>query len=113
VYAQEAGKSKSSTKNYEKSADKRQGVELWNCSNINTPRTDFAPSFYQYGIVYASSEKNGVIDTKTGEPYFQLFYAETDRNHIPMSFRPYSLEANSQYHEGGVTFSKKGNMKKA
>jgi outer membrane protein OmpA-like peptidoglycan-associated protein len=109
LQAQDGGKSKSSTKNYEKSATKRQGVELWNCSNINTPRTDFAPSFYQYGIVYASSEKNGVLDEKTGEPYFQLFYAETDRNHIPMTSRAYSLEANSQYHEGGVTFSKRGN----
>lgn len=110
VQAQESGKSKSSTKNYEKSADKRQGVELWNCSSINTPRTEFAPAFYQYGLVFASSEKNGPIDEKTGEPYFQLYYAETDRNHIPMSPRSYSLEANSPFHEGGVTFGKRGNV---
>jgi outer membrane protein OmpA-like peptidoglycan-associated protein len=108
--AQESGKSKSSTKNYEKSADKRQGVELWNCSNINTPRTEFAPALYQYGLVFASSEKNGPIDEKTGEPYFQLYYAETDRNHIPMSPRSYSMEANSRFHEGGVTFGKRGNI---
>lgn len=110
AYAQESGKSKSSTKNYEKSADKRQGVELWNCSNINTPRTDFAPAFYQHGLVFASSEKNGPIDAKTGEPYFQLYYAETDRNNIPMSPRAYSLEANSPLHEGGLTFGKRGNV---
>lgn len=108
--AQESGKSKATPKNQEKSVTKRQGVELWNCSNINTPRSEFAPAFYQYGIVFSSSEKQGVVDNKTGEPFFQLYYAETDRNHIPMPSNLYSLEANSAYHEGGSTFSKRGNM---
>lgn len=109
ISAQESGKSKSSTKNYEKAGDKRNDVELWNCSNINTPRNDFAPAFYQYGIVFASSEKNGQIDAKTDERFFQLYYAETDRNHIPMSPRLYSLEANTPYHEGGSSYDKKWN----
>lgn len=110
IQAQESGKSKSSTKNYERAGNKRQGVTLWNCNEINTPRNDFAPMFYQYGIVFASSEKNGPIDAKTNEPFFQLYYAETDRNNIPLASRAYSLQANSPYHEGGVTFSRKGDL---
>ncbi|MFZ4544563.1 MAG: OmpA family protein [Saprospiraceae bacterium] len=105
--AQESSKALVVNKNSNKSIERRKGIELWNCSEINTERTEFAPAFYQYGLVYASSEKNGRIDPQSGEPFFQLFYSETDRNNIPMKPHLYSLEANSQYHEGGVSFSKK------
>ena len=84
-----------------------KGVEIWNCHSINTERTEFAPAFYQYGLVYASSGKSGKIDPQSGEPFFELYFADTDRNFYPLQPRPYSWETNSQYHEGGVTFSKK------
>ena len=94
-------------KSINKGPETRKGVELWNCHAINTDRTEFAPAFYQYGLVYATSGKSGKIDPQSGEPFFQLYFAETDRNYIPLQPHPYSQEANSQYHEGGVSFSKK------
>ena len=94
-------------KSSSQSIEKRKGVELWNCNAINSDRTEFAPAFYQYGLVFASSAKKGKIDPQSGEPFFQLYYAETDRNYIPLQPHLYSQEANSQYHEGGVSFSKK------
>ena len=88
---------------------KTNGIDLWNCSNINTPRTESLPAFYQNGIVFMSAPVNGALDKKTGQARFELYYAESDRNFIPMKSVPYSLEANSAYHEGGVTYNRKGN----
>lgn len=88
---------------------KTNGIDLWNCSNINTPRTESLPAFYQNGIVFMSAPINGVLDVKTKQARFQLYYAESDRNSIPMKSASYSLEANSAYHDGGVTYNRKGN----
>lgn len=88
---------------------KTNGIDLWNCSNINTPRTESLPAFYQNGIVFMSAPVNGALDKKTKQAPFELYYAESDRNFIPMKSVSYSLETNSAYHEGGVTYNRKGN----
>ena len=88
---------------------KTNGIDLWNCSNINTSRTESLPAFYQNGIVFMSAPVNGALDKKTKQAPFELYYAESDRNFIPMKSVSYSLEANSAYHEGGVTYNRKGN----
>ncbi len=108
--AQQSSNSKSKTKVYEKGAIKVKGVELWNCSNINTDKTNSLPAFYQNGIVFMSAPKDGILDPKTKEPRYQMYYAESDRNFVPMKPVPYSLEANTAYHDGGVSFNKKGNI---
>jgi outer membrane protein OmpA-like peptidoglycan-associated protein len=89
---------------------KTNGVELWNCSNINTPRTECLPAFYQNGIVFMSAPNAGQLDKKTGQAPFEFYYSESDRNFIPMSAVPYSLEANTAYHDGGVTYTRKGDL---
>ncbi len=65
--------------------------------------------FYQTGIVFVSTRANGEVDPKTNQPFFELFYADTDRNGIPLKPEPFSLEINSNVHEGPVAFSKNGN----
>lgn len=85
-------------------------VVIKNCNEINTDKLEFSPMFYQTGIVYVTTRANGEIDPKTGLPFFELFYADTDRNGIPLKPEPFSLEINSNVHEGPVSFSRNGDQ---
>jgi outer membrane protein OmpA-like peptidoglycan-associated protein len=105
AFAQNDSKSKSSEKLYER-GDKNKNVKVKNATNINTERLDFSPQYYQNGIVWVSSSKNGNVDSTTNEPYFELFYAEVDKNGDPQKREPFSLQLNSQKHEGPVSFSR-------
>lgn len=85
------------------------GVELHNITTINTDALEFSPVFYANGIVFVSSrKKHGPIDKKIGETYFELYYSELDPNGMPMRPAPFSLNINSQYHEGPVAFNREG-----
>jgi len=83
-------------------------VQLRNTANINTTNLEFSPTFYQNGIVFASSRIAGKKDKKIDETFFELFYSETDGNGEPLKSRPFSLQVNSFLHEGPVTFSRTG-----
>ncbi len=116
-YAQQSSKSKSSKTVYEKGG----AVELINTKQINTTELEFSPTYYQNGIVYATSRyKNGERDKKINETYFELFYAEMDANGLPANPKSFSIEVNSALHEGPVTFNRafdvmyftRNNMKK-
>ncbi len=88
-----------------------QNVTLTNCERINTPSLEFSPAFYLNGLVFVSSRyKNGPIDERLGETFFELFYSDIDPNGLPLKPQALSLEINSQFHEGPVTFNKKGNQ---
>lgn len=106
---QQSSKSKSSDKLYEKGTAKRS-ITLQNAKGINKASYEFSPSFYQNGIVYVSFHKNGPIDPNTGKPFFELFYAEMDEQHMPQSGRAFSITINSQVHEGPVSFSRDNNL---
>ncbi len=106
---QQSSKSKSSDKLYEKGEIERN-IVLHNAKGVNAESYEFSPAFYQNGIVYVSFHKNGPIDPKTGKPFFELFYAEMDNQHLPQSGRPFSISINSQVHEGPVSFSRDNNL---
>jgi outer membrane protein OmpA-like peptidoglycan-associated protein len=99
-----SSKSKSSDKIYEK-GEINKNVILKNAVMINTEKLEFSPTFYENGIVYVSSRyKSGAVDKKIGETFFELFYAELDRNGNPLEPESFSVNMNSQVHEGPVTF---------
>ena len=100
---------KANTKSLDKLAY-NSSVVIKNCNAINSDKLEFSPMFYQTGIVYVSTRANGEIDPKTGLPFFELFYADTDRNGIPLKPEPFSLEINSNVHEGPVSFSRNGDQ---
>ena len=106
---QQSSKSKSSDKLYEKGGIKHE-VNMASALGINTIKDEFSPSFYQNGIVYVSYHKSGKIDPRTGKPFFELFFAETDAMGLPQKAREFSLQINSQVHEGPVSFSRDGNL---
>ncbi|HMQ48302.1 MAG TPA: OmpA family protein [Saprospiraceae bacterium] len=85
-------------------------VDITNLVNINTESLEFSPVFYANGMVFVSSrKKNGPIDQEIGETFFELFYCELDPNGIPMFPTPFSIQINSERHEGPVSFSQDGN----
>ncbi|MFK8007846.1 MAG: OmpA family protein [Saprospiraceae bacterium] len=83
-------------------------VQLRNTANINTTNLEFSPTYYQNGIVFASSRVAGKKDKKIDETFFELFYSETDGNGEPLKARAFSLQVNSFLHEGPVTFNRTG-----
>lgn len=84
-------------------------VELTNLVNINTDALEFSPVFYANGLVFVSSrKKNGPIDEEIGETFFELFYCELDPNGIPLFPTPFSIQINSERHEGPVSFNLDG-----
>ena len=107
VNAQKSSKTKAAKKLYEKGG----AVVIKNATNINTSNLEFSPAFYQSGLVYATSRKSqGERDKKINETYFELYYASLDGNGLPLDPKQFSLEVNSQLHEGPVTFSRDGNV---
>ena len=88
-----------------------RNIVLKNTSSINTPALEFSPVLYQNGMVYVSSRyKSGEVDENIGETFFELFYSEMDRNGMPTKPVNFSVEINSQLHEGPVSFNKAGDL---
>lgn len=85
-------------------------VRVFNSNRINTSDLEFSPSIYENGLVYVSRYENGPIDPKTGETYYELFYAELAPNGMPTKPSSFSTEINSAYHEGPVSFNRSGDL---
>lgn len=76
-------------------------------ADFNSPESDFGPSFYNQGVVFASARPTSSIDRQdgwTGESYLDLFIAEqmgsnwADAKEIPG-------KSKSKFHEGPACFS--------
>jgi outer membrane protein OmpA-like peptidoglycan-associated protein len=104
--AQQSSKSKSKDRFREKDSPENK-VTVRNVTEINTKSTDYSPTFYQNGLVFASSSKrNGAQDKNTGETFSELYFAPFDPNGAPTARQNFSLDINSKLHEGPVTFSR-------
>lgn len=106
VLAAQAPK-RSTERLYEKSALRRD-IFLQNAARINTPGMEFSPALYLNGMVYVSRYNTGLVDEKTQETFYELFYSELDPNGMPTKPQNFSMEINSQLHEGPVSFNRKG-----
>jgi outer membrane protein OmpA-like peptidoglycan-associated protein len=105
LQAQQTSKSKSKSKLYEKGLQNKN-VKIRNEKALNSPNTDYSPTYYQNGLVYVSSRNNkGPQDKKSGETYFELYFSPFDPAGDPTTPTSFSLEVNSALHEGPVTFS--------
>jgi len=103
LQAQETSKSKSSAKLYERGDIK---VFINNADKINSKATDYSPCYYNNGIVFVSSRlKNGPVDRKTGETFYELFYSELDNSGLPLPPDKFSQYINTPNNEGPVSFS--------
>lgn len=94
--------------NLESLADR---VLVQNLRSINTPYIEFSPTFYREGIVFVTSrQRGGLYDPKLNTTYFELFYAKLNKDGNPYKPKPFSLEINTKYHEGPVSFSSDANQ---
>lgn len=85
-------------------------VVIRNATRINSPGSEFSPVSYQDGLVYVTSrQRSGPVDAVTGETYYELYYAELDRDRMPLKPEPFSVQLNSQLHEGPVSFDRHAN----
>ncbi len=101
TFAQQSSKSKAAKKLYEKG----NKIQLVNAASINSPDLEFSPTFYQNGIVFATSRK---ADQAGGKNYFELFYADRDEKGLPIKSEDFFIRIDGQAHEGPVTFSRDG-----
>ncbi len=83
-------------------------VALRNCMRINTKRIEYAPTFLDEGLVFVASRRGGPIDKKTGEPFFDLFFAPLEPDGMPGKPKPLSLNINTSLHEGPASFTRDG-----
>ena len=82
-------------------------VDIYNAARINTALVDFSPTFYDNGLVYLSQLSRGLVDEKTGETFFKIFYAALGPDGLPGKPQPFSVSLTSPYHEGPVCFNRK------
>lgn len=84
-------------------------VTLRNALLINSDAMEFAPVRYQNGLVFVTSrQKFGPRDQNTGETYFDLYYADLNRDGMPLNPTLFSLELNTPMHENSATFNRRG-----
>lgn len=110
--AQQSSKSKSKDRFREKN-DLRDGViEAHNVIQVNKDGTDYAPTYYDGGIVFVSSrEKNGPRDPSTNETYAKWYFAPFDPNGYPTKASEIELEVTkrSDLQDGPVCFNQARN----
>ncbi|MDF1863284.1 MAG: OmpA family protein [Saprospiraceae bacterium] len=105
---QQTSKSKSADKLYEK-GNLSNNVVVRNAQNINSEALDYSPTFYANGIVYVTTRhKNGPKDKKLNSTFMELYYAELEPDGMPIEPDEFSVQINSQVHEGPVSFSRNG-----
>jgi outer membrane protein OmpA-like peptidoglycan-associated protein len=105
--AQTSGKSKSKDRLREKD-DRRYPVTIKNSIAINSPGIDFAPAYYQEGLIYVSTRaKNGPRDSND-EPYSQFYQSSFDPNGDPSPPVKFDFDARkiSPLHDGPLCFSR-------
>lgn len=82
-------------------------VTMRNVAELNTPKLDFSPMYYQDGLVFVSTRKMASlekVDHWLNENCMDLYYAPLngERFSEPASF---SDQLNTKFHEGPVSFT--------
>ena len=87
----------------------RYGIETL---PINTEFSDFAPTFFEDGLVFVSAREDNrgtdKISSWSGEPYLDMFIAHEKEGTLQEPERFGGQSLNSKYHEGPMTFSPDG-----
>lgn len=109
LLAQETAKSGAAKWNYNGNED--YPVYIQPSSMINTDKLEFSPAFHENGIVYVTTPDDTTTTTTSNkeEPFFELYFAETNPQGLPMEPYYFSAHINSPLHEGPVAFNPSGN----
>lgn len=75
---------------------------------INSPLADFAPMYYENGLVFVSERPTESlirsVYNRREQAFLDLFYSEFDENGNPASPKKFHKKVNTKFHEGPVTF---------
>lgn len=108
--AQGSGTSKSKSKDRFREKDDRQfPVRLENVKELNLDGTDYAPTYYDNGILFVSARGGkGPRSKRTGEAYEAHFLSTFDHLGALITPRPFEFNASkkSYFHEGAATFTR-------
>ncbi|MTB52734.1 OmpA family protein [Lewinella sp. W8] len=80
-------------------------IEIENCARINDGEVQFGPALYGDDLVFVTRPRRGNVDPATGKTFFELFRAPLNPDGAPGYPKPFSVELNSNYNEGPVSFS--------
>lgn len=80
---------------------------------VNSPYSDFAPSFYKENLVFSSARDTGVATRYkhkwNARPFLDLYGAEIMENGGLSDVDKFSKKLNTKYHESTTAFTKDGN----
>ena len=108
MVAQATSKSKSKDRFREKD-DRRYPIRLDNASVLNLPGNDYAPAYYDNGIVFVTARaKHGPRDERTKEPYLEHYFSAFDAlgKLLPPQKFTFNASKKTDFHEGAVTFTR-------
>ena len=80
--------------------------------SINSPTSDFGPSFYLNKLVFASNSQNfegAKLSVWDNLPYLDLYEADMDENGVLSNATRLRGDINTLYHESSTAFTKDGN----
>ncbi|TXF90993.1 OmpA family protein [Neolewinella aurantiaca] len=80
-------------------------IEIENCARINDREVQFGPAVYGEDLVFLTRPRVGNIDPLTRKTYFKLFRSPLGRDGMPARAKKFSVELNSNYNEGPVSFT--------
>jgi len=84
-------------------------VEVTPAKNINSPKLDFSPTYYQNGIVFVSNRepdgKSAGKDPWTGDDYAAHYFAREKADGTLAFPELFSLRLAGRFHEGPLTFT--------
>lgn len=110
VFAQGSGSSKSKSRDrFREKDDRRYPVRLENAKELNLPGTDYAPIYYDNGILFVSARgKKGPRSERTGETFEAHYLASFDRLGALVAPTKFEFNASkkSNFHEGPVAFTR-------
>ncbi len=80
-------------------------IEIENCARINDREVQFGPAVFGEDLVFLTRPRVGAIDPLTRKTYFKLFRSPLSRDGMPGRAKKFSVELNSGYNEGPMSFT--------
>lgn len=101
------------TRNYLEEIAEQSGRFRIENLGVNSPYSDFAPSFYEDNLVFSSARDTGVASRYkhkwNARPFLDLYGAEVAENGSLSNVDKFSGKLNTKYHESTSAFTKDGN----
>ena len=94
-----------------KSSENSSGKHTISNTSLNSKYSDFAPVFYQEGLVFSSARDTGLISSYTtdhdNQPFSKMYIANGP-NDDTMTIERWSKKLNTKGHESSAAFTKDG-----